>query len=100
MEMVTITIDGQQVQVPKTATILEAAHSIGVNIPSLCYHPELRPEGACRVCMVEVEGARTLVASCVYPVARVHFRSYGDMGIYPYRLVSGGHRRHRILYSA
>ena len=68
MEMVTITIDGQQVQVAKTATLLEAAHSIGVNIPSLCYHPELRPEGACRVCMVEVEGARTLVASCVYPV--------------------------------
>lgn len=68
MEMVTITIDGRQVQVPKTATVLEAARSCGVKIPSLCYHPELRPEGACRVCMVEVKGARTLVASCVYPV--------------------------------
>ncbi|EAX48145.1 hydrogenases, Fe-only [Thermosinus carboxydivorans Nor1] len=69
MEMVNITIDGQKVQVPKNATVLEAARSCGVKIPSLCYHPELRPEGACRVCMVEVEGARTLVASCVYPVS-------------------------------
>ncbi|MBP2639757.1 MAG: hndD 3 [Firmicutes bacterium] len=68
MEMVTITIDGQQVQVPKTSTVLEAARSVGVNIPTLCYHPELRPEGACRVCVVEVKGARSLVASCIYPV--------------------------------
>jgi len=68
MEMVTITIDGQQVQVPKTSTVLEAARSVGVKIPTLCYHPELRPEGACRVCVVEVKGARSLVASCIYPV--------------------------------
>lgn len=68
MELVKITIDGQQVEVPKTATVLEACRKIGVKVPSLCYHPELRPEGACRVCMVEVEGARSLVASCVYPV--------------------------------
>jgi NADP-reducing hydrogenase subunit HndD len=68
VEMVNITIDGQKIQVPKSATVLEAARSVGVKIPTLCYHPELRPEGACRVCMVEVEGARTLAASCVYPV--------------------------------
>ncbi|CQR72497.1 NADP-reducing hydrogenase subunit HndC [Sporomusa ovata DSM 2662] len=68
MEMVNLTIDGQQVAVPKTSTVLEAALSIGIKIPTLCYHPELRVEGACRVCMVEVEGARSLVASCVYPV--------------------------------
>jgi NADH-quinone oxidoreductase subunit G/NADP-reducing hydrogenase subunit HndD len=68
MEMVTITIDGQQVQVPKTSTVLEAARSVGIKIPTLCYHPELRPEGACRVCVVEVKGARSLVASCIYPV--------------------------------
>lgn len=67
--MVNVTIDGKRVQVPKTATVLEAAHSVGVKVPTLCYHPELRPEGACRVCMVEVEGARNLVASCVYPVS-------------------------------
>lgn len=68
MEMVNITIDGKKIQVPKTATVLEAAQSAGITVPTLCYHPELRPEGACRVCMVEVEGARSLVASCVYPV--------------------------------
>ena len=68
MESVTVTIDGKQLQVPKTATVLEAALAAGIKIPTLCYHPELRPEGACRVCMVEVKGARSLVASCVYPV--------------------------------
>jgi NADP-reducing hydrogenase subunit HndD len=68
MDMVNITIDGQKAQVPKTATVLEAALSQGIKVPTLCYHPELRPEGACRVCLVEVEGARSLVASCVYPV--------------------------------
>lgn len=68
MEKVTVTIDGRTVSVPRTATVLEAAQMAGVKIPTLCYHPELRPEGACRVCMVEVKGARSLVASCVYPV--------------------------------
>lgn len=68
MDMVNVTIDGQKIQVPKTYTILEAAREANIKIPTLCHHPELRPEGACRVCMVEVEGARNLVASCVYPV--------------------------------
>lgn len=68
MEMVNITIDDRQVAVPKTSTVLEAALSLGIKVPTLCYHPELRVEGACRVCMVEVQGARSLVASCVYPV--------------------------------
>lgn len=69
METVQMTIDGISVKVPKTATLLEAAQAQGLKIPTLCYHPELRPAGACRVCMVEVEGARTLVASCIYPVS-------------------------------
>lgn len=68
MEMVNVIIDGQRLEVPKTATVLEAVNKAGIKIPTLCYHPELRPEGACRVCVVEVEGARSLVASCVYPV--------------------------------
>lgn len=68
MEMVNITIDNQKIAVPKASTVLEAATSIGIKIPTLCYHPELRVEGACRVCVVEVEGARSLVASCVFPV--------------------------------
>ncbi len=66
--MVNLTIDGLQIQVPDGSTILEAAQKLGIKIPTLCYHPELRPAGACRVCMVEVQGARTLAASCVCPV--------------------------------
>ena len=68
--MVSLTIDNQPVQVPPGTTILEAARQIGIYIPSLCAMPEIdhRP-GACRVCVVEVERSRTLVASCVYPVA-------------------------------
>lgn len=69
MTMVNLTINGKQIQAEQGATILEAARAAGVYIPTLCYHPELRPEGACRLCMVEVSGARTLVASCVYPVS-------------------------------
>jgi len=68
MEMVNITIDGQKVQVAKNSTVLEAAQVVGITIPTLCYHPELRTAGKCRVCVVEVEGARSLVASCIYPV--------------------------------
>lgn len=68
MDMVNVTIDGRKLQVPKSATVLTAAKEGGIKVPSLCYHPELRPEGACRVCLVEVEGAKSLVASCVYPV--------------------------------
>ncbi|MBP2649601.1 MAG: hndD 3 [Firmicutes bacterium] len=70
MELVKVTIDGRQIEVAKTTTVLEAIQKAGIKIPTLCYHPELRPEGACRVCMVEVEGARSLVASCVYPVSQ------------------------------
>lgn len=69
MAMVNLTINGKQIQAEQGATILEAARAAGVYIPTLCYHPELRPEGACRLCMVEASGARTLVASCVYPVS-------------------------------
>ncbi|MBI5119149.1 iron hydrogenase small subunit [Candidatus Poribacteria bacterium] len=68
--MVTLTIDNRKTQVPEGTTILEAARSIGVRIPALCTLPELNhAPGACRVCVVEVERSRTLVASCVYPVA-------------------------------
>ncbi|SMD08806.1 NADH-dependent [FeFe] hydrogenase, group A6 [Sporomusa malonica] len=68
MDLVNITIDGEQVKVPKESTVLEAVRGIGIKIPTLCYHPEFRPEGSCRICLVEVAGARSLVASCVYPV--------------------------------
>ncbi|HOC09683.1 MAG TPA: 2Fe-2S iron-sulfur cluster-binding protein, partial [Bacillota bacterium] len=69
MKMVNLTIDGIQVQVPQGKTILQAAQSIGIDIPTLCYDPRLRPDGACRMCVVEVEKARTLVCSCSTPAA-------------------------------
>ncbi|MCD7974455.1 MAG: [FeFe] hydrogenase, group A [Phascolarctobacterium sp.] len=69
MNMVNITIDGKQIQAPHGSTVLEAAHSADIYIPTLCYYPELCAEGACRLCMVEVSGSRSLVASCVYPIS-------------------------------
>ncbi|RKD33937.1 NADH-dependent [FeFe] hydrogenase, group A6 [Thermohalobacter berrensis] len=68
MNNVTLTIDGQKVTVPENYTVLEAARSAGINIPTLCYLKEINEVGACRVCVVEVEGARTLQASCVLQV--------------------------------
>jgi NADH-quinone oxidoreductase subunit G/[NiFe] hydrogenase diaphorase moiety small subunit len=65
---VPVTIDGIETKVPLGTTILEAAKSIGVRIPTLCYHPDLEVAGICRMCVVEVEGQRTLQASCSYPV--------------------------------
>ncbi|MBC7260538.1 MAG: (2Fe-2S)-binding protein, partial [Chloroflexi bacterium] len=52
--MVELTIDGQKVQVEEGTTILEAARKVGIEIPTLCNHPDLKPYGACRVCVVEV----------------------------------------------
>ncbi len=63
-----VTIDGIETKVPMGTTILEAAKSIGVRIPTLCYHPDLEVAGICRICVVEVEGQRTLQASCAYPI--------------------------------
>ena len=65
--MVTITIDGRKVTVPEGTTILEAARSVGIRIPTLCYLKDVNQIGACRVCMVEVEGRDHLVASCNAP---------------------------------
>ncbi|MDT8379437.1 MAG: NADH-dependent [FeFe] hydrogenase, group A6 [Desulfotignum sp.] len=68
--MVTLTIDNLTVDAPEGSTILEAARNAGIHIPSLCTLPEIHHSpGACRVCVVEVERARSLVAACVYPVA-------------------------------
>jgi len=62
--MVNLTIDGKAVQAPEGSTILEAARSAGFHIPTLCYLKDLNEVGACRVCVVEVEGHERLVASC------------------------------------
>ena len=69
MELVKVTIDGITVEVPSDYTVIEAAAKAGIRVPQLCYHPELAKEGACRVCVVEIEKARGLGAACVYPVA-------------------------------
>ncbi|AZR73533.1 ferredoxin [Anoxybacter fermentans] len=66
MEMINLTIDGQQIQVKAGTTVLEAARSAGIKIPTLCYMKEINEIGACRVCVVEANGR--MVASCVTPV--------------------------------
>ncbi|MBE3587600.1 MAG: iron hydrogenase small subunit [Thermoanaerobacteraceae bacterium] len=67
--MVTLTIDGHRVQAPPGSTILEAAKGASIRIPTLCYLPEVQAIGACRVCLVEVEGNRNLQPACVFPVS-------------------------------
>ncbi len=69
MEMINVTIDGIKTQVPKGSTVLAAAKSLNINIPTLCYLKDLNEVGACRMCVVEVQGARSLQASCVLPVS-------------------------------
>jgi NADH-quinone oxidoreductase subunit G len=65
VETVTLTIDGQEVTVPKGTTILEAAEVLGNRVPHYCYHPGLSRPAQCRLCLVEVEGAPKLQPSCV-----------------------------------
>lgn len=67
--MVNLKINNIPVSVPEGTTILEAARSVGIRIPTLCYLKEINAIGACRICVVEVKGARSMVAACVYPVA-------------------------------
>jgi predicted molibdopterin-dependent oxidoreductase YjgC len=64
VRLLELTIDGESVKVPEGATLLQAARGQGCDIPTLCYGETLTPKNACRVCMVEVEGSRTLVPSC------------------------------------
>ena len=68
MENITIKINGMEVSAPKGSTILEAARLAHIEIPTLCFLKEINEIGACRICVVEVKGARSLVVSCVYPI--------------------------------
>ncbi len=68
MSSITLTIDGQVVRVPAGTTLLQAAERLGIQIPRLCYHPHMTPPTVCRLCVVEWEGARTLVPACVAQV--------------------------------
>ena len=68
--MITLTMNGLEVSVEKGTTILEAARFFGFPIPTLCYHENLSPYGACRLCVVEIDGVENnqMVSSCTYPV--------------------------------
>ena len=70
MSEILIEIDGKEVGTREGMTVLEAARSAGISIPTLCHHEKLEPYGGCRICIVEVEvrGWTRLVVSCIYPV--------------------------------
>ncbi|OQX24772.1 MAG: (2Fe-2S)-binding protein [Desulfobacteraceae bacterium IS3] len=72
MSEILLQIDGKEVKAAEGMTVLEAAQSAGIYIPTLCHHEKLEPFGACRVCIVEVEvrGWKRLAVSCVYPVEK------------------------------
>jgi NADH dehydrogenase/NADH:ubiquinone oxidoreductase subunit G len=72
MSEILLQIDGREVKAREGMTILEAAQSVGISIPTLCHHEKLDPYGACRICTVEVEtgGRINLFAACIYPVAQ------------------------------
>lgn len=67
--MISLTIDDKKIEVPAGTTVLKAAEMAGIKIPTLCHHPQLTPHGGCRLCVVKVEGARTLQPSCTLPVS-------------------------------
>ncbi|HYM25889.1 MAG TPA: 2Fe-2S iron-sulfur cluster-binding protein, partial [Vicinamibacterales bacterium] len=64
MRTVSVTIDGEKVTVPEGATLLTACRKAGIEVPTLCFLETLHPVNACRVCVVEIEGARVLAPSC------------------------------------
>jgi NADH dehydrogenase/NADH:ubiquinone oxidoreductase subunit G len=70
MDSIALTINGKSVTGRAGATILETARENGIDIPTLCYLEDLPPVGACRLCVVEVEGSRTLVGSCHTPIVQ------------------------------
>src|SRR5660398_177865 len=67
-ETVTVTVDGLEVKVPKGTSILDAASKAGIEIPTLCHHPDLPEAGVCRMCVVEVGKQHKLQASCAFPL--------------------------------
>ncbi len=67
--MINLTINGKKISASKGATIMEAAKANNINIPNLCYLQDVHKFGSCRICVVEVKGARTLQASCMTAVS-------------------------------
>lgn len=70
MSEVQLVINGMEIRCHEEMTILQAAQQIDIEIPTLCYSPDIQPTGVCRICVVEVEGLKTLVGSCHTPVAQ------------------------------
>ena len=70
MSKILLQIDGEEVEAKEGMTVLEAARSAGIFIPTLCHHEKLQPYGACRICVVEIDarGRTNLVAACIHPV--------------------------------
>ncbi|MCB0744415.1 MAG: (2Fe-2S)-binding protein, partial [Ignavibacteriae bacterium] len=68
--MIELEINNIKVKAEEGMTILDAAKSVGINIPTLCHLKDMMPTGACRMCVVEVEGMRGLTPSCAYPVTK------------------------------
>ena len=94
---VSVNIDDREIKVPFGTTILEAAKQVGIHIPTLCYHEDLCVAGVCRICVVEVEGQRTLQAACAYPVTaplkvKTHTRKVRQARrhVYPSRAKTSG----------
>jgi len=90
---VDLNIDGKALSVPSGTTILEAAGMVGIEIPTLCYHPALQPDGNCRLCMVEIfrpgKGGE-LAISCMYPIrAPIEVRTKSDEVVKARRFVIG-----------
>ncbi len=67
-DLVRITIDGRSVEAPAGSTVLQGAQEAGIRIPTLCHHPALTPEGACRMCLVEIAGQKALQPACTFPI--------------------------------
>jgi len=98
---IVLTIDGRELEAKRGQTILEVAKANGIDIPALCYYPETRKVGACRVCVVEVEGARSLVASCAMPaergmVVKTATKRVMDARKQGIKVVSHGERKHSL----
>ncbi|MDP2954686.1 MAG: 2Fe-2S iron-sulfur cluster-binding protein, partial [Chloroflexota bacterium] len=69
-DTITLTINEREVTAPKGASVLEAARGVGIYIPTLCFHKEIKPFGACRICAVEIKGMRGLPTSCTTPATQ------------------------------
>src|SRR5881392_3952359 len=82
-DLVTLTINGREATIPKGTLLIEAAKQVGIEIPIFCYHPKLKPVGACRMCLVEIEKMPRLQTACTSPVGEgmiVHTTSTNAIG--------------------